>query len=198
MSNPHFSDFTQRLPSDSSFVVGYLNTNAGGNSKYGWPAVYNYILQKYANDEEEVIFKNVYIDTLLTVKNITILESLGIEGVLSVAGELRSFSGRRISTIVFSASGDVNVLPINDVAIINKTVGAATAVSIPASDFSTLGQRFIIKDGKGDAAVNNITITPASGTIDGQPNYEINTNYGYVALIDNGTEYNVIAASPLI
>jgi hypothetical protein len=53
----------------------------------------------------------------------------------------------------------------------------------------------IIKDGKGDAATNNITVTPAAGTIDGSSTAVINTNYGSMQLIYNGTQWNIIAES---
>lgn len=70
---------------------------------------------------------------------------------------------------------------------VNKTTGSATAVNLPASPAQ--GWRFEIKDGKGDADVNNITITPASGTIDGQSNYVINTQRGSVVLTYDNAEW---------
>ena len=48
----------------------------------------------------------------------------------------------------------------------------------------------IIIDGKGDAAGNNITISPASGTVNGASDVTINSNYGWKECIYNGTEWN--------
>lgn len=76
------------------------------------------------------------------------------------------------------------------IVVVNKTVGAATAVTLPSTPAT--GDHRIIKDGKGDAATNNITITPASGNIDGAATYVISENYGGVILEYNGTEWGVV------
>lgn len=78
----------------------------------------------------------------------------------------------------------------DQIVIINKTVGSGTALTLPASPVA--GMVYRIKDGKGDAATNNITITPAAGTIDGGANLIINANYCAVDLVYNGTEWNIV------
>ena len=99
-------------------------------------------------------------------------------------------SGNVISTIrVVTAAGAVTVTTADYVVVVNKAVGAATAVALPAG---VTGLRFVIKDGKGDAGANNITISPAAGTIDGAATNVISTNYGSRELIYNGTQWNVI------
>lgn len=55
-------------------------------------------------------------------------------------------------------SGDCTVLPNDGLIIINKTVGAATTVTLPASA-SKVGKVKIV-DFKGDAGTNNITVNP--------------------------------------
>jgi len=100
-----------------------------------------------------------------------------------------------VSTIVtgvrvVTAAGAVTVTDTDSIVVINKTIGAATAVNLNSSP--VLGQQVRIKDGKGDAATNNITISPASGTIDGAASSVINTNYGAKMLVYNGTEWSVI------
>lgn len=72
------------------------------------------------------------------------------------------------------------------VIIVNKGTGSATSISLP---IGVLGMELIIKDGKGDAATNNITIT---GTIDGAASVVINTNFGKLHLYFNGTQFNSI------
>jgi hypothetical protein len=69
--------------------------------------------------------------------------------------------------------------------------GAAKAQSIPGCNgASRLGAKFVIKDQQGDAATNNITVTPTSGTIDGAATAVINTNKGFLRMnCDGGTNY---------
>ncbi|HXT81388.1 MAG TPA: hypothetical protein VN702_17620 [Acetobacteraceae bacterium] len=90
-----------------------------------------------------------------------------------------------------TASGSVTISSTSDeVVVINKTAGAATAVALPATP--STGRVYTIKDGKGDAAANNITISPAAGNIDGAATLVIATNYGSASLIYNGTQWNVV------
>lgn len=100
------------------------------------------------------------------------------------------FTSGQVNAIrVVTASGGVTVTSSDQVVVINKTVGAATAVTLPTAP--NTGTIFTIKDGKGDAAANNITISGAVN-IDGSASYAINTNYGKVSVVYNGTIWNVI------
>lgn len=90
---------------------------------------------------------------------------------------------------VITAAGAITVTAADWAVIVNKTVGAASAVALPAG---ATGAEFVIKDGKGDAAANNITITPAAGTIDGAATSVISANYGSATLLYNGTEWSAI------
>lgn len=87
---------------------------------------------------------------------------------------LASLTGYRAVT----AAGDVTGLASDRLLVINKTVGAATAVSLPPTP--TPGQRFTVLDGKGDAGTNNITI---SGSINGGTSYVISANFGVLHLV---------------
>jgi hypothetical protein len=78
-----------------------------------------------------------------------------------------------IRTVI--AAGTAVILPTDNKVVINKTVGAATAVTLPSNP---LNRNYTIKDGKGDAATNNITITNPAGNIDGSATFVISTNYG--------------------
>lgn len=91
---------------------------------------------------------------------------------------------------VKTTSGAYDVTATDYIVIVNKASGEATAVNLPASPAT--GRVLIIKDGKGDAATNNITLTPAAGTIDGGASVVITSNYGSVAIVYNGTQWNVI------
>lgn len=95
------------------------------------------------------------------------------------------------STYVHTIAGDVTaaLLQNQSVLVVNKASGAATAVALPAANY--VGQAVKVIDGKGDAATNNITITPASGTIYGAATYVISENYGSVELLWDGTNWQV-------
>lgn len=61
---------------------------------------------------------------------------------------------------VLTAAGPYAALPTDDVLIVKQTVGAPFTVNV---DWSQRIKPLKIVDGKGDAAANNITITPAAG-----------------------------------
>jgi hypothetical protein len=91
---------------------------------------------------------------------------------------------------VVIAAGAITVTSADNIIVVNKTSGAATTVNLNATP--TTGQTYIIKDGKGDANTNNITITPSSGTIDGASTFVMNTNYSAQKIVYNGTEWSII------
>lgn len=91
---------------------------------------------------------------------------------------------------VITAAGAITVSATTDYFIcVNKTVGAATTVNLPSSPAT--GLTMLVKDCKGDAATNNITITPAAGNIDGAGTYVISTNRASVAVTYDGTQWEV-------
>lgn len=86
---------------------------------------------------------------------------------------------------IMTTGASTTLTVYDSVLIVNKGTGSATAVTLPAA-----GGTFTIKDGKGDAATNNITISGVN--IDGAASYVIRTNYGSVTLVYNGTQYNIL------
>ena len=99
--------------------------------------------------------------------------------------------GLNINPRVVTSAGAVTLVSTDYCVIIKKTIGAATTIDLPAN---ILGETFVIVDGKGDAAANNITIAPASGTINGGATYIINNNYGSITLLgDGGTNWLITA-----
>jgi hypothetical protein len=107
-------------------------------------------------------------------------------------GTTGKLPGNRLSSSVrvVTAAGSVTVTTADYLVIINKTVPAATIVGLPATP--TAGDTYIVKDGRGDAWLNNITVTPSAGTIDGLPSYVIGIGYGGVTFVYNGTQWNVL------
>jgi hypothetical protein len=116
-----------------------------------------------------------------------VLGNLNVDGNLVVCGS-QSW-GRRIIT----ASGNVTVQASDNIILMNKTVGAPTTVTVPAPSAAGCAARLlIIKDMKGDASTNNISIVSSVGTIDGFTTWVINQDYQAFTLVDNGTEWNII------
>ena len=92
-----------------------------------------------------------------------------------------------------TVAGDVTVLPSDVTILMDKTVGAATNIFLPASS-TRLGTSLTIKDYKGDANTNNITLVPAAGeTIDGLS--AANAITAGIALVD--TNYGKRTLFPL-
>jgi len=90
-----------------------------------------------------------------------------------------------LTTPVTVANADFTVMT-------NLSVAGAVAVNLPAGSD---GKIFAIVDAKGDATTNNITITPASGNINGAATYVINRNKAGALIQYNTTEtqWKVIA-----
>jgi hypothetical protein len=100
--------------------------------------------------------------------------------------------------ILQTAAGDV-VMGNSGCCFVKKGTGAATQVTLPAR--SARGSFAFVKDAKGDAGSNNITIVPDgtanNTTIDGASSLVINVNYGAVQLEHNGTEWSVLDNYPV-
>lgn len=98
----------------------------------------------------------------------------------------------QLPTRVVIAAGAVTVTNDDYIVALNKTAGAATVVNLMATPAT--GTQIIVKDAKGDANANNITITPAAGNIDGAGTYVINTNYGSAWISYNGAEWSMLGS----
>lgn len=97
---------------------------------------------------------------------------------------------RTMTVRVVAAAGAITVTTADYTIIVNKSVGAATTVNLPASPAT--GLTFVIKDGKGDANTNNITITPAAGNIDGAGTHVMNVARSARIVQYTGSEWAVI------
>lgn len=86
----------------------------------------------------------------------------------------------------------VNSTPYN--IVLKNDYYLAVSVAGPSSlvlPVSPLGTAFVIKDVDGDALINPITVTATGATIDGFANYVIDSPFGSITLVFNGTEWNV-------
>lgn len=88
--------------------------------------------------------------------------------------------------------GDVDIIDTDRTLLLNKTVGQATNIFL--EPLPVLNTRLQIKDDKGDAAVNNITVEGNGNLIDGGATALININYGWLSLVFNGTQWNVLSS----
>lgn len=101
-------------------------------------------------------------------------------------------SGGIVTVTVFTASGNVSLTTATYLLIVNKTTPNAgpTIVDLPASPAT--GQVFIVKDGRGDSYTNNITVTPASGTIDNADTFVISVAYESDTFVYDGNQWRVV------
>lgn len=111
-------------------------------------------------------------------------------GVIKVPTLLYTQGSRQRNVRIKTTAGSDAMTSTDDILIVNKASGASTAVTLPSSPET--GRRVTVKDGKGDANSNNITISAAAGNIDGSATLVISTAYGVKNLIYNGTQWNVI------
>lgn len=107
------------------------------------------------------------------------------------SGSFGSGGSPALTGRIVTAAGAVTMTAADGIVEVNKTVGAATVVNLPATPTSFQIQ--YVKDGKGDAGTNNLTLTPASGTIDGAATLVIGSNYGACGFYWDGTNYMVVA-----
>jgi hypothetical protein len=80
---------------------------------------------------------------------------------------------------ILTAAGPYAALPSDEVLIVNQIVGAAFTITV---DWSQRLKPLRVVDGKGDAAANNITITPAAGQTQ-----MASLNYSYLIDSNGGT-----------
>lgn len=96
---------------------------------------------------------------------------------LSVKTEAQTRAGpvewSQLGLRVVTASGAITATTADHAIEVNKTSGAATTVNMPPCN-SNAGLEITIIDGKGDAATNNITLTPSAGTMNGATSFVMN------------------------
>lgn len=128
-----------------------------------------------------------YLAIVLTAAHGTIVEKNTVVIGSGLTGTLNGKIDKRL--IQFTAAGNYTILGNEDVVVVNKTVGGATQVNLPA--LVPVGWAVTVKDGKGDAAANPIALI---GTIDGAVNLTMNVNYQVKTVVWTGNEWNVIGS----
>ena len=143
--------------------------------------------------------------TLLIPGNCVVGTSITIPSTMLVRFEAGgSFSGAGVVTYTAWNDGNmvgvrtatttpVTVTPADDLVITNMGAASAVTVNLPSTAATPTGTVIVVKDGKGDAGTNNITINRnGSQTIDGATSKVLATNYSTVALVFDGTNWRVI------
>lgn len=99
------------------------------------------------------------------------------DSIIGVSGNYNSINSYTASTVTLTT--------LTNIALI-QTSGSSITVNLPATPSS--GQTITIKD-KGSALTNNITVSGNGNDIDGASNAIINTNYGAIEVIYDGSEW---------
>lgn len=103
--------------------------------------------------------------------------------------------GRRFRDLVINrraVSASTTALNTDYMIAVTDTTAART-VSLPAVATIPSGKSFVIKDESGAAGTNAITIDPSgSETIHGAATALVNTNWGSMTLVSNGTSWLII------
>lgn len=112
----------------------------------------------------------------------------GTTAIMTLRGDgLLTTTGGFIKKLRVATTTPITVASSDHYVLSNMASAGAVAVSLTGA--TPAGMSFTVKDAKGDAAANNITITPTSGTIDGAATLVINTNYGKANVVSDGVNY---------
>ena len=105
-----------------------------------------------------------------------------------------TFNGGLLAKRRTVTSGSSDTVLAGDYLIaVDKASGSATGESLFACASGIDGQIYIFKDEKGDAATNNITITPVSGTIEGASTAVMNSNSASLTVQCDASTTNWVA-----
>jgi len=133
--------------------------------------------------------------TDLQVAGVTRLEdAVGVAGALTASGVATVVGNLTTSSLIIHSleivPGAWHLLGATELAVITST-GAAKQVVLPAS--ASVGQKYVIKDGAGDAAAFSISVVASGGaTIDGFAAIPIVADYSSLGFVWNGTEWNIV------
>jgi hypothetical protein len=113
-----------------------------------------------------------------------------VDGTVPTNGERliwRSSSSSWVAGDRYVATATDYVAAAGDRTVGVTSTASARAITMPPSP--SPNDRFTVKDESNGAATHNITITPASGTVEGAANAVINTNRGCKTFYFNGTNW---------
>lgn len=89
-----------------------------------------------------------------------------------------------LNTTEITAGASYNALTTDTTILALKTLGSATSIVLPSAAAMQYPFGIFIKDAKGDAATNNITITFTGGQLcDGLSSLVINNAFGWLKIV---------------
>jgi hypothetical protein len=91
---------------------------------------------------------------------------------------------------IITTGATVNLTPSSHRIVVNKTIGSNTTVNLPTSPF--IGQEVMVKDGKGDANMNPITVQASGSMIDAFTAVLMRQKFQALTFMWNGTIWNII------
>lgn len=97
-----------------------------------------------------------------------------------------------LNTEIITAGSTYNVAPTDTRILVNKTLSSPTSIIFPAVSSMVYPFSIVVKDMKGDADVNPITITFSSGQLcDGLASITLDTSYQWVTInpVPNGNSW---------
>ena len=210
LSNCSFGSTSLFSIEDSNFNNGFgsgtLNlfvgsTSNGGNDCLGGNALFNLLEGEFnigigfsagisytSNESNNILINNIgIVGESNTIRIGTQGTGTRQQDRCFLAGILNTVSGR---VIKLTTPGAYPYTALTTDYMILVDTSAARTINLMASP--TTGTQLVIKDNVGSAAANNITITPNAGNIDGAASASINTNYGSMTIVYNGTQWNII------
>jgi hypothetical protein len=124
--------------------------------------------------------------TQLTASNITASSQLQVGSNASIGGNILGSGALKAGYLTYTGSFTV---PTSVYFVGMSTTGSALTASLGSAATYPAGQTLIFKDIGGNAATNNIRITPSgSQTIDGATSLVISNTSGSTTLISNGVD----------
>lgn len=135
-----------------------------------------------ADDSLSIYPRTLTVPILINIHRYDGAEFVYTEATTRELKRLELLSG----SVEFYTTTPIVLTGLDQLVFSNMGTPSAVSITLPAS--TRPGQRVTIVDYRGDAGSNNITITPASGLINGAASYVINTNYGSVTLVQSNTD----------
>jgi hypothetical protein len=182
-----------------AFTFNLLGEGSGGASSL--PALNGAITGTYGVSATKAAYIRYSTTSSLTTASGTNTVSADAGATLSsrnedgtiIIGATPSFSAGFSGTIKTATSPLTADMTLYENFFIDTTAAAKT-VNLPDSTGLGEGAELVIKDYKGNAAANNITITPfGTDTIEGAASLPINTNYGAYRLSKSGTDWVIVS-----
>lgn len=118
---------------------------------------------------------------------VTYGQAISGEGDFTDISNVRSGPAERIGGRTPTATD--YVMKPTDVLVGVTSTASARAITLPPVATTPVGQMYVVKDESGGAATHNITVSPASGNIDGAGSKVISTNYGFVRAYTDGVNW---------